>query len=379
MTGHRSGPPRVLRIVTRLNIGGPARQALLLTKSLAGYENVLAAGTPPAHEGEMTDPEIEVSRISLVRPLSPRHDFQAFKSLRQMMVELRPAIVHTHMAKAGAVGRFAAASTRPRPKIVHTYHGHVLDSYFGSLAEKMFLQTERVLAKKTDVLIAISPQVRESLVELGVGREEQYRTIPLGFDLSSHLAVNRPLGLLRSKLGLEAETPLIGSIGRLTPIKDLATLLQAMVQVPHAHLAVLGDGESRHDLQKMTWSLDLGERVHFVGWCRDIPAAMSDMDLVVLSSLNEGTPVSLIEAAASAKAVVATDVGGVRYVVDHEETGLLCRPREPEALAAHIRTLLGDPDLRLRMGGSGRQKVRRLFHKDRLVNEISQLYSELLA
>lgn len=375
-----SSPLKIVRAITRLNIGGPARQALLLSKELRPeFETLLAAGKPDPTEGELVDADVPVHHISLVRQIHPRLDMKAFLALRNLLASAHPCLVHTHMAKAGALGRAAGISLRPRPKIVHTYHGHVLENYFGSLAEKTFLNIERALARKTDILIAISPEVKASLLDLGVGREEQYRTIPLGFDLSEHLAVDGPRGHLRSKLGLPAETPLVGSVGRLVPIKDLSTLLQAMVQVPHAHLAVIGDGESRAELERVVTNLGLIERVHFTGWLTDVPGAMSDMDLIVLSSLNEGTPVSLIEAAACAKAVVATDVGGVRYVVDHGRTGMLCSPKKPGALAAHIRALLSNREMRHHFGNAGRQKVRHLFHQDRLVAEIRNLYSELLA
>lgn len=381
-SARHGAPPGIpiVRAITRLNVGGPARQALLLSKELRpDFDTTLTAGKPEATEGELADPEVAMHRVSLVRRIHPQLDVKAFLGLRKLFGSIRPRLVHTHMAKAGALGRAAATTMRPRPKVVHTYHGHVFESYFGSLAEKTFLNIERALAKKTDVLVAISPEVKQSLLELGVGREEQYRTIPLGFDLSEHLDVDHSRGALRSKLGLRPETPLIGSVGRLVPIKDLATLLKAMTHVPDAHLAVLGDGEVRGELEGLARELGLGECVHFIGWFTDIPTAMSDMDLVVLSSLNEGTPVSLIEAAACAKPVVATDVGGVPYVVDHDRTGLLCPPRDPEALAAHIRTLMADRDRRRRMGDAGREKVRRLFHKDRLVRDIRELYSELLA
>lgn len=374
-----SSSMKIVRAITRLNIGGPARQALLLSSELRPeFETVLAAGKPARAEGELRGGDVPVYRVPLVREIHPKLDLNAFRELRKLFVSVRPRLIHTHMAKAGAVGRAAAASVRPRPKVVHTYHGHVFDSYFGSLAEKTFLNIERALASRTDILIAISPQIKESLLNLGIGREQQYRTIPLGFDLSEHLAVDGSRGYLRSKLGLPTETPLIGSVGRLVPIKDLNTLLKAMVHVPSAHLAVLGDGEARRDLEELAVRLGMMERVHFTGWFTDIPSAMSDMDLVVLSSLNEGTPVSLIEAAACAKAVVATDVGGVRYVVEHGKTGLLCAPRQPQALAVQVRKLISEHHLRRRMGDAGREKVRRQFHKERLVSDIRELYLELL-
>lgn len=352
----------------------------MLAKDLRpDFDTILVAGKPPPSEGELRDADVPVREVSLVRPVSPYRDLMALLALRKVVAGAQPRLIHTHMAKAGALARAAALSLPARPKLVHTYHGHVFDGYFGSKSEKTFLKIERALARRTDILIAISPEVRGSLLALGIGREEQYRTIPLGFDLSGHLGVSGPRGAFRSLLQIPEEAPLIGNVGRLVPIKDLRTLLSAMVHVPDAHLAVLGDGELRQDLELFARSLGLAHRVHFTGWVTNVAEAMSDMDLVVLSSLNEGTPVSLIEAAACGKAVAATDVGGVRYVVDDGITGLLSPPRDPDALAARIRTLLSDGDLRERMGRAGRARARRLFHKDRLLADVRNLYQELIA
>lgn len=370
--------PRVLRLITRLNIGGPARQALLLTKDLsARYSTVLGAGTPPQDEGELLDPDVSVTRLPLVRPVSPAADLRAFVAIRALLKRVRPAIVHTHTAKAGLVGRAAVASMRPTPKIVHTFHGHVLEGYFSKSVTRIFIETEKQLARRTDVLVAISPEVRDSLLSLGVGRPDQYRVIPLGFDLSRHLSVATRSGRLRERLKLDGSVPLIGIIGRLAPIKDVSTLLRAVAMLPGVHLAVLGDGELREQLQLETSTLGLSDRVHFVGWWLDIPAAISDMDCVALSSKNEGTPVALIEALACGRPVVATDVGGVRFVIDDGETGLLCPAGSPQALADKLRTLLNDVILAQSLAARGRERVRLRFHKDRLLRDIADLYQEL--
>lgn len=370
--------PRVLRLITRLNIGGPARQALLLTKELsARYPTVLGAGTPPQDEGELLDPEVSVTRLPLVRPISPPDDVRALVAIRTLLKRLRPEIVHTHTAKAGLVGRVATASVRRRPRTVHTFHGHVLEGYFSKAVTRTFIETERRLAHRTDVLVAVSPEVRDSLLSLRVGTPDQYRVIPLGFDLTRHLSVETPSGQLRERLKLDGSTPLIGVVGRLAPIKDVSTLLRAVALLPDVHLAVLGDGELREELQRETASLGLVARVHFVGWWLDIPAAISDMNCIALSSKNEGTPVALIESLACGRPVVATDVGGVRFVVDDGETGLLCPPGSPEALAEELRSVLADPKLARDLATEGRARVRSRFHKDRLVRDIAALYAEL--
>lgn len=366
---------RVLRVITRLNIGGPARQALLLSKELGPeWDTTLVAGTPPKHEGELTDPDVFVQRVPLQRELRPVGDIRAFRALRSLARELRPRIVHTHMAKAGTLGRLAAPKTA---RTVHTYHGHVLAGYFSRTSARFFAEIERRLAHRTDVLVAISPEVRDELLELGIGEPDRYRLIPLGFDLARHLRVSGPSGELRARLKIASDAPLIGAVGRLTAIKDIPTLVRAVQRVDGAHLALLGDGDQRGSLDHLVRTLSMGHRVHFVGWWTDVASALADLDVVALSSVNEGTPVALIEALAAARPVVATDVGGVRFVVEDEVTGLLAPPGDPAALAAQLERVLGDRELAIRMGAAGRADVGRRFGKERLLRDIRKLYQEL--
>jgi glycosyltransferase involved in cell wall biosynthesis len=199
--------------------------------------------------------------------------------------------------------------------------------------------------------------------------------VPLGLDLSEHVAAARP-GLLRRHLGLADDVPLVGTAGRLVPIKDHATLLHAVATVPDVHLAVIGDGELRAELQALTTTLGLDDRVHFVGWWLDMPAALVDLDVALLSSRNEGTPVALIEAAACAIPAVATDVGGVRAVVEDGVTGLLVPPARPDELAAALGRLLADPARRRRMGEGARDRVSR-YAGERLVADLRAIYDAL--
>ncbi|HEX2042290.1 MAG TPA: glycosyltransferase [Acidimicrobiales bacterium] len=371
--------PRVMRLITRMNIGGPARHALLLTRGLEPhYQTILAAGKPAPTEGELTDPEVPVVRVPLVRPLQPAADAHAVATVRRLLAERRPALIHTHMAKAGAVGRLAAWSTRPRPRTVHTFHGHVLDGYFGPRARRAIIETERMLARRTDALVAVSPEIRDEVLAAGIGRPSQFHVIPVGLDLEAFLAVDQPSGRLRARLGLSTTTPLVGVIGRLVPIKDHATLLNAMSRLPEAHLAVIGDGELRATLEQRARELRLARRVHFTGWWEDMPSAVADLDVVALPSRNEGTPVALIEASAAARPVVATDVGGVRTVVVPGTTGLLAAPGDSAQLADSLRQLLNDPAAQRRMGEAGREHVWRRFGHDRLLREVGELYADLL-
>lgn len=369
---------RVVRLITRMNIGGPARQALLLTRSLEpDYETVLAAGRPAHDEGELADPRVPVRDVGLVRPLQPRLDLAAFRRVRELVATTRPQVVHTHMAKAGTIGRLATWSVDRSIRKVHTYHGHVLEGYFGRTVTRGFLEVERRLARTTDVIIAISPEIRDELLDLGIGRPSQYRVIRLGLDLQEHLSAPTESHGLRSELGLAPATPLVGIIGRLVPIKDHQTALRTIAQLPGVHLAVIGDGERRAHVERQAQELGIADRVHFLGWRFDIPSVIAGLDVVLLTSLNEGTPVSLIEAAACGKPVVTTDVGGARSVVTDGVTGKLAAAGDANGLSEALAELLGSPRLRERMGVEGRLSVMR-FSEARLTAEIRDLYDEML-
>ena len=370
---------RVVRVITRLNIGGPARQALTLTRELRReFPTTLITGTAPPEEGELTDPEVALVRIPLVRPIRPLDDAAAYRAIRRIVADSRPTIVHTHLAKAGFLGRMAARRSGGLPRTVHTFHGHVLEGYFPPKVSRAIVEFERRLADRTDLLVAVSEQTRDDLLRLGIGRPDQYRVIPLGLRLESHLRVEGPSGLLREAIGIRDDVPLVGVVGRLVPIKDVATVLQALVRIPGCHLAILGDGPERAALEAAASKGDISARTHFLGWWSDVPAAMADMDVVLLSSRNEGTPVALIEAAACARPVVAADVGGVSAVVEDGVTGHLVPPGDPEALAHRIADLLGDPEARHRMGDAGRLNVKDRFSEERLVADVAALYRELI-
>ena len=374
----------VLHLITRMNIGGPARQAILLAKGLsAEFPTILAAGRPTKAEGELTDPDVPVWHVPLVRPVSPATDLRCLVVVRRLLHESGARLVHTDMAKAGTIGRLAALSSprRRRPRLVHTFHGHVLHGYFAGPQQRAFLQFERVLAKRTDVLVAVSPEVRDELLDLGIGTPAQYRVVPLGFDLAPLLAVGTPggpVGRLRAGLGLAENVPLAGIIGRLVPVKDHATLFSAVASVPGLHLAVLGDGELRATLEMLARDQGISDRTHFTGWWTDVPSALADLDVVVLSSRNEGTPVALIEALAAGRPVVATDVGGVRHVVQNGETGWLCGPGDPDALARLLRRVIAQPEPSGRLAEAGRLRVAERFGYERLLAEHRSLYEELL-
>lgn len=368
----------VVRVLTRLNIGGPARQALLLGRELAAeFPTLTVSGRPRNDEGELFDRSLPHTNVPMVRPIRPLSDLRALAAMRRVLRTHQPAILHTHMAKAGFVGRLAAVSLPDRPKLVHTYHGHVLSGYFRAPAQRGFLELERRLARRTDTLLAVSSQVRDELLDLGVGRPDQYRVIPVGLDLSRHLRVAGPDGRLRAQLGLASAVPLVGVLGRLVPIKDHLTLFRAVAELPCAHLVVLGDGELRAALEAAVREIGIAGRVSFTGWWADTAAAISDLDVIALSSRNEGTPTALIEALAAGRPVVATDVGGVRSVVVDGKSGFVVPPADPVALGSALARLLADPELRRRMGTAGRADVATRFGSRPLVDAHRDLYREL--
>ncbi len=373
-----AGVARVVRLATRLNIGGPAHQCLLLTSALADeFPTTLAAGRPQEEEGELADPSVPVRPLPLTRALDPAADLRALVAVRALLRELRPAILHTHMAKAGTVGRVAAASVRPRPVTIHTFHGHVLDGYFRSGVQRAFHQAERTLARRTDVLIAVSPQVRDDLLGMGIGTPDRWRVLPLGLRLDAFAAVDGPTGQLRRRLGLSADVPLVGALGRIVPIKDLATLVRAVARLPGVHLALIGDGSDRADLTALVGALGVADRVHLPGWADDVAAWVADLDVVALTSRNEGTPVALIEALAAGRPVVASSVGGVPFVVRHGVTGWLVPPADPGATAEALEACLADPAEAARRAAAGRAEVLARFPADRLVADMRALYREV--
>jgi glycosyltransferase involved in cell wall biosynthesis len=225
----------------------------------------------------------------------------------------------------------------------------------------------------------VSPEVRDELLDLGIGRPDQIEVVPLGLDLDAFLALDpvTPSGKLRAHLGLPPTAPLVGIVGRLVPIKDVATTIRAVQRLDGVHLAVVGDGALRPALEDEAAKLRVADRVHFTGWWDDVAAVMADLDVAALSSRNEGTPVALIEALAAGRPVVGTNVGGVRFVVEEDQSGYLVPPDDPDALAERLKQLLADPALRARMGEYGRAHVRERFGARRLVADMRALYTDL--
>jgi glycosyltransferase involved in cell wall biosynthesis len=297
---------------------------------------------------------------------------------------VRPHILHTHTAKAGAVGRTAAlmaGDARP-PIIVHTYHGHVLRGYFDPLRTQFFRETERALARHTTRLVAVGPEVRDDLVELGVAPREKFSVIRLGIDLESRILGSDRRDEYRKLFGVPADRFVVGWIGRMTGIKRVSDVLLSFSRVlahgVDATLCMVGDGPDREPAERLAKDLGIAKHVLWPGYQRDVSPYYALFDALVLPSANEGTPVVAIEALAAARPVVATRVGGVPDVVSDGEDGFLVEVGDVEGIAAALSTLAQDPELRRRMGESGRARVIPRYRVERLVDDVDALYRELL-
>jgi glycosyltransferase involved in cell wall biosynthesis len=383
-----ASPIRVARVIARLNIGGPAQHVIHLTARLPRdrFESVLLSGREAPWEGSMHDLAARcgvrpISVPGLGRRLFPVDDVRSMVFLTRFFRHFRPHIVHTHTAKAGAIGRLAAWLTGV-PVVVHTYHGHVFHGYFSKPMTSLFLAVERSLARRTSRLLTVSESVKRELERYRIGRPGQITVLPLGLDLDRFLGCEPRAGELRRELGVDDRQPLIGIVARLVPIKRHEDFIAASAlvasRIPDALFLVVGDGERRAELEALVRRQGLAERVRFLGWRQDLDRIYADLDVVVLTSANEGSPVSLIEAMAAARPVIATSVGGIPDLVEHGVNGLLARAGDPSATAEAIVSLLANPERRRAMGEAGRKRVHDAYGVNRLVSDVDRLYSDLM-
>lgn len=414
---------KIIRVIARLNVGGPAKHVVWLSKLLgAQYETLLISGTVPPGEDDMGyfATELGITPVfvpEMSREISLKDGLTVWK-LYKLFRRERPDIVHTHTAKAGTVGRVAgffyrwitpsALVGRPRAcRFVHTYHGHIFHSYYGPLKTRAFLTIERTLAKLiTDRIVVLSEQQRREInEEFGVGRAKQFSIVPLGLDLDVFAGWKERGQTFRTEFGSASEDILIGIVGRLTEIKNHGLFLRVAAlfksKYPNAgrrvRFVVVGDGALRTTLEQQAEELGLAADVIFTGSRRDMENVYPAMDVVALTSRNEGTPLTLIEAMANARPVIATAVGGVvgllgeplrgaeRQPVDASdatfiirERGISVAPDNAQAFAAGLERLIEDPTLRRETGARGLQFVTEKYSKERLVTDIAQLYDELL-
>ena len=383
---HRGLEIRVARIIARLNVGGPAIHVRSLTSRLPPpFVTRLYVGNVGPGEEEMGDvgerARGEPIRIAgLGRMIRPA-DASALWTLIRELRKFRPHIVHTHTAKAGALGRLAARVVGV-PILVHTFHGHVFDGYFNPVVTRAFVSIERALARLTDAIITLSPRQRSDIVSLyRVAPPARVHVIPLGFDFTRFDETTERHGEFRRELGLGPAVPLIATVGRLTAIKDHALLLRAFQMVrPDAHLVVVGGGEELTRLQSLARSLGTHDRVHFLGFRSDIDRVLADARVVALTSLNEGTPVAVIEALAAGCLPVATAVGGVEDVLEGGRWGSLVRSRDPSDFGRALDAALDEAAVMTRAEASARMAhARQTYGVGRLIEEHETLYRGLLA
>ncbi len=401
---------RILRFIARLNVGGPSIHVYLLTTGLDSrrFRSTLVTGRISPQEGDMgylfqSALEQPVIIEALQREISPLTDTKAFLQILRLLRKERPHIVHTHTAKAGTTARLAAIIYNHlfngNAHTVHTFHGHVFSGYFSRTKSSMVIWAERLLAQKTDVIVAISQTQKEDLVnEFHIAPADKIRVIPLGFDLTPFLKGDQRKGFFRKSIGEGDITHLVGIVGRLVPIKNHALFLN-MADIflnenvdLNVKFVVIGDGELSDTLQAHAEDVGLTNHVEFCGWRRDLPEVYADLDILALTSINEGTPVSIIEAMASGTSVISTDAGGVRDLLGPPlleipeaegfkvcKRGILCRKNDAVGFARGLKYLMSmDIKQRDQMAENSRNFVVQTFSHERLLHDMEVLYLEIL-
>ncbi len=390
--------PKVLRIINRLNLGGPTYNAAYLSKYMAPeFETLLVAGMKDESEAssEFITEKLGLKPIyikDMHRSLNPIRDRKAYKELVKIIRDFKPDIVHTHAAKSGALGRLAAINEGV-PIIVHTFHGHVFHSYFNPLKTKIFLNIERYLSKKSSKTIAISNKQFEELCnDFEIDKPEKFEIVPLGFDLKRFYSDKEEKRLnFREKYKLGEEDIAIGIIGRLVPVKNHSFFLQAFKLLKektnkNVKAIIIGDGELKEEIFAEAAALNLNINntnseitdIIFTSWIKDIDAALPGLDIVALTSLNEGTPVSLIEAQAAGVPIVSTKVGGIEDVVNENKTALLSEKDDVDTFTNHLLSLVESKEKRISFAEKGLNVVSEKFDYMRLVRDMKKLYRKLL-
>ncbi|MCT4579972.1 MAG: glycosyltransferase [Flavobacteriales bacterium] len=389
--------PKVLRIINRFNIGGPTYNAAYLSKYLSeDFETLLVGGQKDESEdsSEFIVEKLGLSPIiipEMKREINFKDDKIAYQKLKQIIADFQPDIVHTHASKAGAIGRLAARKMNV-PVILHTFHGHVFHSYFGKAKTTMYKNIERYLAKKSSSIIAISEiQKRELVQEHHICTAEKVKVIPLGFDLNRFREdTTNKRNNFRTEWNISKQTIAIGIIGRLVPIKNHHFFLRVVNNIrqltqQEVRFFIVGDGELKADLMDYCNTLNLPYTtrkdtpalVTFTSWIKDIDRVNAGLDIITLTSKNEGTPVSLIEAQASSKPIVSTNVGGIENVVKLNKTAFLSAIDDEETFTQNLLNLIHNAQLREQMSHNG-QHVFESFHFQRLVKDMEAHYYELL-
>ncbi len=384
---------KVLRIINRFNLGGPTYNATFLSAFMGEeFETKLYGGKHEEHEGDsLFIPEQyglqPVIIDALARHINIGNDRAAIKEIRTIIREFKPDIVHAHASKAGAIGRYAAYKENV-PVIVHTFHGYVFHSYFGALKTTLYKGIERFLAQRTDAIVAISDIQKNELVSIHkIAKARKVSVIPLGFDLNKF---NENRGEkrtnFREEYQVEADDIAIALIGRFAPIKNHLGFIKSINKIARntekkCVVFLIGDGELRPEIEILTHQVEEAhDNIRFVltSWIKDVDRVLPGLDIVALSSFNEGTPVSLIESQAAGVPVLSTDVGGVRDIVKDGQTGVISPPFEEERFANDLLELIENEEKRHFMSQNGWNHVHEKFHYERLCSDMGKLYRELL-
>lgn len=383
---------KVVRIINRFNIGGPTFNATFLTKFMGDeFETTLIGGVPD--DGEKDSHHIlhqyglePIVFPEIQRSLNPIKDYKAYKKIRELLKEIQPDIVHTHASKAGFIGRAAAISLKV-PVILHTFHGHVFHSYFGSLKTQLFKQIERYLAKRSTGIIAISDLQKQELSEVyKIAPANKIKVIPLGFDLEkfSENKAEKRLAI-RKEYKIAEDEVAIAIVGRLAPVKDHDYFLNVIEDLlgqtkTKIKVFIVGDGSEKEVIQERAEKINkqYPNTIFMTSWILDIATFNQGMDIMCLTSKNEGTPVSIIEAQASGIAVISTDVGGVRDILADGEAGFVIKRENIETYTEKLRLLVEDSSLREKFSIFGQENVKYKFSYHRLVDDTRNYYKTLL-
>ena len=390
--------PKVLRIINRFNLGGPTYNAAYLSKYMPEkFETLLVGGMHDETEksSDFILKNLNLSPIiipEMKREINLKQDIIAYKKIKQLINEFKPDIVHTHASKAGALGRLAASNLKVKG-IVHTFHGHVFHSYFGKMKTSFYKTIERKLAKKSTNIIAISELQKKELVEnYKICSADKVTVIPLGFDLERfNLDSENKRNIFRNKWNVEDDEIAIGIIGRIVPVKDHEFFIDVIEQVisrtkKRLRFFIIGDGENKQKLinhivkKNLSFTCEKNKKalITFTSWVTEVDVAISGLDIVCLTSKNEGTPVSLIEAQSGYKPIVSTRVGGINDVVIENKSALLSEVNDLETYFNNILKLSENDKLRAEFSNNGSQ-IKDKFSYHKLIKNMNELYSSILA
>ena len=388
-----SGKIKVLRIINRFNLGGPTYNATFLSAFLSDkFETKLIGGKHESYEGESlfipNKYEVYPELIdSLQREINFKKDREAYQEIRSIIREYKPDIVHTHASKSGAIGRLAAFKENV-PVVVHTFHGHVFHSYFGKLKTLFYKTVERYLAKKSSAIIAISDIQKNELVNIhNIVAEQKVNVVNLGFDLTKFQTdQDQKRQRFITDYNIKEDEVCIGIIGRLTDIKNHDMFFNVIDEVlisvtKKIRVFVIGGGELDDYLKKKAKEIEAEHQktiFTFTSWIKDVDTPLARLDIVCLTSHNEGTPVSLIEAQAANVVVMSTNVGGVKDIVDENKTAFIIEDFSVKDYSEKLLILIEDEKKRIFMSQNGWSYVKDKFHYTRLCDNVENLYLELL-